>query len=73
MPNKPAQTRAARHSHPEMISVTEAAGRLGVNYRTIRRWIAVGRIDAVRVGPRLLKIDAAQLERVMSPVGGGAL
>lgn len=63
----------ARTPHPEMISVTEAAERLGVNYRTIRRWIAAGRIDAVRVGPRLLKIDAAQLDRVMSPVGGGAL
>ena len=58
---------------PEMISLTDAAQRLGVNYRTIRRWIAAGRIDAVRVGPRLLKIDAAQLDRVMSPVGGGAL
>ncbi len=60
-------------AHPEMISLNEAAARLGVNYRTIRRWIAAGRIDAVRVGPRLLKIDAAQLDRVTSPVGGGAL
>ena len=65
----PSRTRTPR---PEMISVTEAAERLGVNYRTIRRWIAAGHIDAVRVGPRLLKIDAAQLDRVMSPVGGGA-
>jgi excisionase family DNA binding protein len=55
-----------------MISLTEAAERLSVNYRTIRRWIAAGRIDAVRVGPRLLKIDAAQLDRVKRPVGGGA-
>lgn len=61
-----------RAARPELISVTEAAERLGVNYRTIRRWIAAGRIDAVRVGPRLLKIDAAQLDRVMRPVGGGA-
>lgn len=60
-------------ARPEMISLNEAAARLGVNYRTIRRWIAAGRIDAVRVGPRLLKIDAAQLDRVMRPVGGGAL
>lgn len=57
---------------PHLISLNDAADRLGVNYRTIRRWIAAGRIDAVRVGPRLLKIDAAQLDRVMSPVGGGA-
>lgn len=58
---------------PQLISLNDAAERLGVNYRTIRRWIAAGKMDAVRVGPRLLKIDAAQLDRVMSPVGGGAL
>ncbi|SBS78217.1 Gene 36 protein (modular protein) [uncultured Mycobacterium sp.] len=66
------KTRAARPAHPELIPLTEAAKRLGVHYRTVRRWIAAGRIDAVRVGPRLLKVDATQLDRLMSPVGGGA-
>jgi excisionase family DNA binding protein len=58
--------------HPELIGLNEAAQRCGVHYRTIRRWIASGQIDAVRVGPRLLKVDAAQLQSIMQPVGGGA-
>ncbi|MCV7204656.1 excisionase family DNA-binding protein [Mycolicibacterium peregrinum] len=62
-----------RPTNPELIPLTEAAKRLGVHYRTIRRWIAEGRIDAVRVGPRMLKIDAAQLDRLVNPIGGGAL
>lgn len=58
--------------HPELIGLPEAAERCGVHYRTIRRWIASGQLRAVRVGPRLLKIDAAQLDAIMFPVGGGA-
>ncbi|TXI51705.1 excisionase family DNA-binding protein [Mycolicibacter arupensis] len=58
--------------HPELIGLTEAANRCGVHYRTIRRWIAAGRLKAVRVGPRLLKVDAAQLDAMMQPIGGGA-
>ena len=63
----------SRTSHRrELIGLQEAADRCGVHYRTIRRWVADGRLDAVRVGPRLLKVDAAELARVMAPVGGGA-
>lgn len=58
--------------HPELIGLTEAADRCGVHYRTIRRWIAAGQLRAVRVGPRLLKVDAAQLDAMMRPLGGGA-
>ena len=56
--------------HP--IGIQEAADRLGVSYRTVRRWIAAGRLTAVRVGPRLLKVSAADLDTLMQPVGGGA-
>lgn len=56
--------------HPELIGLTEAANRCGVHYRTIRRWIAGGQLKAVRVGPRLLKVDAAQLDAMMQPLGG---
>lgn len=60
------------HRRPELIGLSEAAARCDVNYRTIRRWIAAGRLKAVRVGPRLLKVDAAQLDAMMQPLGGGA-
>ncbi|WP_373234863.1 excisionase family DNA-binding protein [Mycobacterium marinum] len=57
---------------PELIGLQEAASRCDVDYRTIRRWIAAGRLNAVRVGPRLLKVDPADLEALFHPVGGGA-
>jgi excisionase family DNA binding protein len=58
--------------HPELIGIPEAAERCGVHYRTIRRWIASGQLDAVRVGPKLLKVNVSDLESMLSPVGGGA-
>lgn len=60
----------AKSRHPELIGLSEAADRCGVHYRTIRRWIAAGQLKAVRVGPRLLKVDAAQLDAMMQPLGG---
>lgn len=56
-------------AHPELIGLTEAADRCGVCYRTIRRYVADGRLKAVRVGPRLLKVDAADVDALKTPVG----
>lgn len=61
-----------RNQQPEMISLNEAASRLDVHYRTVRRWISEGRLSAVRVGPHLLKVDVTELEKLVRPVGGGA-
>lgn len=58
--------------HSELIGLADAADRCDVSYRTVRRWIADGRLNAVRVGPRLLKVDAAELAAILQPVGGGA-
>lgn len=58
--------------HPELIGLQEAADRCDVSYRTIRRWVAAGHINAVRVGPRLLKINADDLASIMQPTGGAA-
>jgi len=58
--------------HPELIGVPEAAARCGVHYRTMRRWISEGRINAVRVGPKLLKVDADELAAFLQPAGGAA-
>jgi excisionase family DNA binding protein len=71
VPKAPPRNRRERR-HPELIGLTEAAERCNVHYRTIRRWITAGDLDAVRVGKRLLKVDAAQLDALMQPVGGGA-
>lgn len=56
----------------ELIGLQEAADRCDVSYRTVRRWIAAGRINAVRVGPRLLKVNARDVDALIQPVGGAA-
>jgi excisionase family DNA binding protein len=66
----PANRRERRH--PELIGLQEAADYCDVSYRTVRRWIAAGHINAVRVGPRLLKVDAGELQNLLQPVGGAA-
>ena len=58
--------------HPELIGLQEAADYCDVSYRTCRRWIADGRLNAVRVGPRLLKVSVDDLDAIMRPVGGAA-
>jgi excisionase family DNA binding protein len=53
-----------------LIGISEGAEILGVNCRTIRRYIAAGKLPAYRVGPRLIKIDAADPQSLLQPVGG---
>jgi excisionase family DNA binding protein len=65
----PANRRERRH--PELIGVGAAAKYCDVYPSTIRRWITAGRLNAYRVGPRLIKIDLAELDKIMRPVGAG--
>jgi excisionase family DNA binding protein len=58
--------------HPELVGIPKSAEILGVDARTVRRYIASGKLPAVRVGPRLIKIDVADLEALLVPVGGAA-
>lgn len=53
------------------LALNEAAEYLGVNPRTIRRYIAAGRITGYRVGPRLIKVDLNELESLLQPINGG--
>jgi excisionase family DNA binding protein len=54
------------------IGIAEFSAKAGVHPKTTRRWIAEGRISAVRLGPRLIQIDPAELDRITQPVGGAA-
>ena len=40
----------------------QAAARYGLSDRTLRRYLAEGRISAHRIGPRVLRFDPAELE-----------
>lgn len=55
-----------------LISVTEAGNRLGFNEKTIRRYIAAGRLTGYRIGPRALRVDAAEVEALAQPVPAAA-
>ena len=49
---------------PPKLSVEDAAALEGVSPRTIRRRIADGSLPAVRLGPRLIRINPADLDRL---------
>lgn len=51
-----------------LLSIRDAAVALDVHPRTIRRAIAAGRIEAVRLGPRLIRVTADSLASYQQPV-----
>ena len=52
-------------------SVQEAAHHYTVSQRTVRRWIADGRLTAVRVGPRLIRVRLDDLDAMVRPIPVG--
>ena len=52
----------------QRISLQEAALILGVSVKTVRRRIADGDLAAFRVGPRLLRVNRAEVEALAEPV-----
>lgn len=59
----PSPTRGRRYE-----TLQSAADRLAVDTRTVRRWIASGRLKAYRTGPRLLRVDIEEVDRLLQPV-----
>jgi excisionase family DNA binding protein len=53
----------------DLISVFEAADLTRLNHRTIRRYIAEGKITGYRVGTKLIKVDKDEVvARLIKPV-----
>ena len=50
---------------PMLLSLKSAAVRLGVSPLTLRRMIMCGAIKAIRLGPKLLMLRAAEVERLV--------
>jgi len=46
-------------------SVSEAAARVGVSTKTVRRWIASGQPAGYRVGPRILRVDPNDVDKML--------
>lgn len=54
---------------PAYATTAEVADRLQVSTRTIRRYIADGTLKAVRIGPRLVRVDVASVDALARPLG----
>ena len=54
-----------------LVSLADAADALAVSTRTVRRYIADGQLDAVRLGRKTLRIKVESVERFIGagPVG----
>ena len=48
-----------------LVSLTEAAEILAVSTKTVRRYIAAGDIDAVRLGRRTIRVKTDSLDRLI--------
>jgi excisionase family DNA binding protein len=58
----------------QLLSISEAAEYASVSEKTIRRYIAAGRLAGYRAGPRLIRVRLDDLDAVLRliPTGGGA-
>lgn len=64
LPASPQTTRV-----PADYSIPQAAAPKGVSTKTVRRWVASGVLPAYRLGPRLIRIRAADLDALGAPLG----
>lgn len=63
-------------ANAELITIAETAKRLGISTRTVERWIKQGRLKAIRLGPRLVRVKYIDPEQMGDPIpavftGGG--
>ena len=54
-----------------VVTVREAAARLGVSYSTLKQWIYKGRIDSVRTDGGHHRIPMAEVDRLLTRPGPG--
>jgi len=58
------QARPARR----LVSIADAADYVAISTKSIRRRIACGDLAAYRVGPRLVRVDVAELDAMLRPI-----
>ena len=56
----------------EFLTVAEVAAILRLNQQTIRNWIDAGKLPAVRVGARRVRIPRSDFDRLISEGYGGS-
>ena len=53
-------------------SLSQAAERIGLSTRTLRRRIAAGELTACRNGPRVIRLDPDDVDRLMIRIPTGS-
>lgn len=53
-----------RKVHQEGFSMKEVGTILGVHPKTVRRWCREGTLEAIRTGPRLIRIPLSEIQRL---------
>lgn len=57
---------ATKRATQRYVSPGELATELGLSDRTVRRWVAEGKLKAVRLSARVIRIDRAEVDRFLS-------
>lgn len=58
-------------NEPIFLSIRESSERYRLHQNTIRNLIACGKLRAIRLGPRVIRINQADLDALFTPVTGG--
>lgn len=71
----PASRKPTSTSSRRYLTLSDAAGWLSLDEKTLRRWISQGRLTAYRVGPKLIRLDADEIESMIRvvPTAGATL
>jgi excisionase family DNA binding protein len=64
----PANRVTRRLAAHKSITIDEAARRLDVCSRTVRRYVADGRLTGYRLGPYLIRLDADEVDALLRPM-----
>lgn len=63
---------AAARAAVQYETIAEAAARLGIHPKTLRRRIAEGRLPAYRLGHQIVRLDPAEVDALLRPIPTGA-
>ena len=49
----------------ELLTLREAARRLGLREKTLRRWVSIRAIEYIRAGTRAVRISSVEIDRLI--------
>ncbi len=65
------KTKVPDIAQPKYLSIRQASIITGLHANTIRNYIRIGKLKAVRVGARIVRIERSELENLFAEYVGG--